>query len=131
MKEYYNQCISKVLDTNPNARFIICTNQYDSILSNYLKSFPNNISYKIQNAANTDIDTLYIMSRCIGGICSNSTLSYMGSVFQRTKESIYMPYPFAKFIDGFNDTNIKIDMYPKWAKVYDTLQNQFMERQDY
>ena len=63
------------------------------------------------------------MSSCCGSICSNSTLSYMGSFFQKNKykEHIYMPYPFVKFVNGFNDTNIPLNMYPEWCSVYNTI----------
>jgi len=126
LKEYYKICANKILVSNPNAKFIICTNQYDSSLSDYLECFPKEMSYTIQDSSDIDIDTLYIMASCCGGICANSTLSFMGSVFQKKKDNIYMPYPFVDFIYGFNETNIKTDMYPKWANIYDTKQNKFI-----
>jgi len=130
LKSYYNYCINKILQLNADATFVICTNQYDMSLQNYLNDFPKNIKYIIQDKSNNDMDTLYIMSSCCGAICSNSTLSYMGSLLQKNpkkKEHIYMPYPFVNFIDGFNRTNITTNMYPEWCSIYNTLNNRIIE----
>lgn len=130
LKEYYNFCINKILSINNKAKFYICTNQYDNILKEYLKGFPKNINYTIQSKTNNDMDTLYIMSSCCGAICSNSTLSIMGSVCQKTpknKDNIYMPYPFVKFINGFNESNVTLDLYPIWSSVYDTINNSIIQ----
>ena len=111
------------MQLNNDARFYICTNQYDKELTNYLDVFTKEADYSIQDKTNNDIDTLFIMSSCCGAICSNSTLSYMGSFFQKykRKEHIYMPYPYVKLVNGFNDTNVPLDMYPEWCSVYNTL----------
>ena len=124
LKNYYNYCINQILSFNSDAKFYICTNQYDEKLYNYINGFINNkTQYIIQDKTNNDIDTLFIMSSCCGSICSNSTLSYIGSFFQKDKhkEKNYMPYPFVKFVDGFNPTNIPLNMYPEWCSVYNTL----------
>lgn len=126
---YYNYCINQILYFNRAARFIICTNQYDSILVNYIKKLPANLKYIIQHEKNTDVDTLYIMSSCNGGICSNSTLSFMGSVLQKKRGSIYMPYPFVNLLDGFNNSNVTIDMYPEWSNVYNTITNSLVKKE--
>lgn len=130
LKSYYNYCINKILELNVDAKFIICTNQYDIYLQNYLKDFPKNMKFKIQDKSNNDMDTLYIMSSCCGAICSNSTLSFMGALFQKEpkkKEHIYMPYPFVNFIDGFNQSNVTREMYPEWCTIYNTLNNRVYE----
>jgi hypothetical protein len=119
LTKYYNYCIERILSLNPNAVFYICTNQYDMILRNIVNKFPP-MRYIIQDKTNNGLDTLYIMASCCGAICSNSTLSFMGALFQKNKkkEHIYMPYPFVKFIDGFNAENLPLDMYPDWCTVY-------------
>lgn len=123
LKNYYNYCIKQIIDLNNDAKFYICTNQYDKELTNYLDDFNTQPEYIIQDKTNNDIDTLFIMSSCCGAICSNSTLSYMGSFFQKNKrkEHIYMPYPYVNFVNGFNDTNIPLNMYPEWCNVYNTF----------
>ena len=87
------------------------------------------MKYKIQDRTHNDSDTLYIMSSCCGAICANSTLSFMGSVLQKTekkKENIYMPYPFVNFTDGFNPSNVTREMYPEWCTIYNTLNDKIM-----
>lgn len=125
LDNYYNDCIDKILESNPDAKFIICTNQYDSTLYKYLNNFKKGIRFILQNANATDIDTLYIMASCCGGICSNSTLSFMGSILQKTKTHIYMPYPFLDFVDGYNINNVTLDMYPHWSNVYNSITSTF------
>ena len=133
LKPYYNYCINQILKLNADATFIICTNQYDDKLQNYLKDFPENMKYEIQDSSHTDIDTLYIMSSCCGAICSNSTLSFMGALLQKTsslkiknKDNIYMPYPFVNFVDEFNPSNVSVDMYPEWCSIYNTLNSSIL-----
>ena len=69
------------------------------------------------------------MSSCKGGICSNSSLSFIGSYFQKDKEKdkncIFMPYPWVNFINGYTHDNI-IDIYPEWTQVYNTLNNEII-----
>ena len=129
LKKYYEHCINAIKHINPLARFYICTNQFDGTLQNYVKDFPKGNEYRVQAANNNDIDTLYIMSRCQGAICSNSTLSYMGAYFQKNKnkETIYMPYPFINYIKGFNQDNVSMEMYPEWCKVYDVIKNEVIK----
>ena len=152
LKNYYAYCINEIKRRNPQAKFYVCTNQFDAPLYNYLKDFPKSSEseYKIQAKSNNDIDTLYIMASCQGGICSNSTMSYMGAYFQKKKdftkdnnnnsnnsnnsnnnnykykEFMYMPYPFVNFVPGFGTSNVNKDMYPEWCSIYDTFINEIM-----
>jgi hypothetical protein len=63
------------------------------------------------------------MSKCTGGICSNSTLSWLGTNFQidKNKDKIFMPYPWLKS-DEFSKENMW-DIYPDWTTIYDTVNN--------
>jgi len=128
--EYYNYCINKILEQNSLAKFIICTNEYGINLSKYTNNFPKNTEYILQDETNDCLDTLYIMTQCCGGICSNSTLSWLGSYLQENKNinknNIFMPYPWVNFINGFNENNIK-DVYPDWTTIYDTRINTVMK----
>jgi hypothetical protein len=125
---YYNFCIERILQLNPNAIFYICTNQYDKVLLNITNQFPKAGKYIIQDRTNDGLDTLYIMASCCGAICSNSTLSFMGALFQKEKrkETIFMPYPFMNFVDGFNASNLPLSMYPEWCTVYNTLKGELI-----
>ena len=124
LNEYYTYCINKIKEQNNNARFIICTNEYGNNLDIYTNNFPKDIDYTIQDKIDDELDTLYIMSSCKGGICTNSSLSFIGSYLQKNKDKnyIYMPYPWVNFINGYNHNNT-IDIYPEWAQVYNTENN--------
>lgn len=129
LKPYYTHCINAIKASNPQAKFYICTNQFDVNMQNYLNDFPKGNEYRVQAVNNNDIDTLYIMSKCQGAICSNSTMSYMGAYFQKNKnkETIFMPYPFVNFINGFNNKNVNLKMYPEWCKVYNTIKSEVLQ----
>lgn len=146
---YYNYCINKIIEQNNLANFIICTNEYNTHFTDYINKFPqskntnntnnNIINYIIQDKNNDAPDTLYIMKSCKGGICSNSTLSWLGAYFQQFKNDetninndknyknklIFMPYPWVNFVNGFIQDNIK-DVYPEWTQIYDTINNKLI-----
>ena len=145
---YYNYCINKIIEQNSLAKFIICTNEYSNHLINYINKFPldknkNKINYIIQDKTNDALDTLYIMKSCKGGICSNSTLSWLGAYFQQLENNktninnnnnenennktklIFMPYPWVNFVNGFTQDNIK-NVYPEWSHIYDTINNKLI-----
>ena len=146
---YYNYCINKIIEQDPLAKFIICTNDYSNHFTDYINKFPqskntnntnnNIINYIIQDKNNDAPDTLYIMKSCKGGICSNSTLSWLGAYFQQFKNDetninndknyknklIFMPYPWVNFVNGFTHDNIK-DVYPEWTQIYDTINNKLI-----
>ena len=140
---YYNYCINKIIEQDPLAKFIICTNDYSIHFTDYINKFPqtkntnnNIINYIIQDKTNDALDTLYIMKSCKGGICTNSTLSWLGAYFQQlenknnikkhNKDYIFMPYPWVNFVNGFINDNIK-DVYPEWTQIYDTINNKCIE----
>ena len=140
--DYYNYCITKIKEQNVLAKFIICTNEHGKNLDKYINHFPKEIEYIIQDLNNNALDTLYIMSYCKGGISSNSTLSWMGLYFQKeiqkhkniqeqknenntSKDYMFLPFPWVKYIEGYNANNTK-DVYPKWAQIYDTVNNKLI-----
>jgi hypothetical protein len=125
--DYYNYIINKVTIEDNKAKFIICTNQYDNILKDILNKIKlNNVNYEIQDKTNDEFDTLYIMKSCKGAICSNSSLSWMGSYLQNNKSNIYMPYPWVNMINGFYHDDI-ICVYPEYAHIYDTEKKVFIK----
>ena len=138
--DYYNYCITKIREQDPLAQFIICTNEHGHNLDKYINNFPKEIKYIIQDLNNNALETLYIMSSCKGGISSNSTLSWMGLYFQKerlkykhiekkkhedNKKYMFMPYPWVKYIEGYNEYNTK-DIYPTWCQFYDTINNKII-----
>jgi len=135
LESYYLDCIARIKSYNPKAIFIVCTNEYSQHLQKYLKQIQKNADIKIQSNKDDELDTLFIMSQCQGGICSNSTLSWFGVYLQQSRinavspleasKYIYMPYPWVnKTFHGFTDENTS-DIYPEWASVYNTHTNAF------
>jgi len=135
LESYYVECISRIKKASPAALFIVCTNEYSKKLENYLKPIRQITDFTLQSNKDDELDTLYIMSQCRGGICANSTMSWFGCYFQQSRinsatdlearEHIYMPYPWVnKTCHGFTDENTS-DIYPPWATVYDTITSKF------
>jgi hypothetical protein len=106
LESYYKRCIAHILEQSPNARFLVCTND-KPYANKILQSLP--IHYTISEKVSA-YDTLVEMSNCCGGICANSSLSWLGAFFQRQPRGILcMP---SKWIHTTDNTD---DLYPVWA----------------
>jgi hypothetical protein len=128
---YYRDCIGRIKTTNPAAKFLICTNEYSRRLEHYLEQIRQITDFMVQSPTDDELDTLFIMSQCRGGICSNSTLSWLGCYFQSSQSQVdsaehrFMPYPWVnRTWHGFTDDNTR-DIYPVWASVYNTQTSKF------
>lgn len=95
-KKYLETSIKYILDRNPNAVFLICSNEKDKTKILQELDFgtrnknENNllsrIKYEFEIDINPDInplDTLKNMSMCAGGICMNSSFSWFGAYLSR------------------------------------------------
>ena len=106
LTQYYKNCLSSL---NSNIKYIIFSND-NNYANNYIKQF--NISYIISDKVNP-LETLVEMANCAGGICANSSFSWLGAFFQGNKRGkIFMP---SKWINN-QDCN---GIYPKWATIID------------
>lgn len=88
-KSYYVDCINKIQNYNSRCKFIICTNEYIDNLYNRHYLFLSNDKFMLQDKTNTELDTLYIMTNCLGGICGNSMVSLLGSYLLENKNMIF------------------------------------------
>ncbi len=100
--EYYDKCI-EMLPLKHNTSIIILTNDMD-----YVKTFKSlerltNVIYYEGN----ELESFDLMSKCIGGICANSTFSWWGSALNNYEfKDIMMPHKW------FTDDNFKYqDIY--------------------
>ena len=78
----------------PNAKFVILTNDIK-----YVKSKPFLNDYPIIDE--NEIDSLFLMSKCAGGICANSTFSWWGAYLNPTRQLIFP----SKWLNDSSDTS--------------------------
>lgn len=78
---YYTRAIAMF----PDAHFFLVTNDLNYAMS---KPFLRDISYTI--ISEPEIETLFLMSQCAGGICANSSFSWWGA-FLNPNRKIVMP----------------------------------------
>jgi len=104
--EYHKRCIADI-GTSANIKYIVFSN--DNVYAdNYMKQF--GIKYTISDKVNP-LETLIEMANCAGGICANSTFSWLGGFFQREpRGKIFMPSVWLKGRDCRG-------IYPTWATV--------------
>jgi hypothetical protein len=103
---YYRNCFNIL---GPHTKYIVFSND-NYYASNYMKQF--NIDYVLSDKTN-QLDILIEMANCEGGICANSTFSWMGAFFQnKTLGKRFMP---SVWMNGSNCNGI----YPNWATVID------------
>lgn len=78
---YYERAIAMF----PGAHFFVVTNDHDYAMK---RPFMANLNHTF--VMESEIDTLYFMSQCAGGICANSSFSWWGA-FLNPHRKIVMP----------------------------------------
>lgn len=93
-KNYYSTAIKEFPE---GTKFSVFTNDL-----NYAKSmeFLNHISYEF--ITESEIDSLYLMSQCKGGICANSSFSWWGAYLNPTRKLI-LPSKWFNTSEDFTD----------------------------
>jgi len=103
---YHMNCLRLL---GSNVKYLIFSDD-NKKAEEYIKKF--NINYKMSDKIDA-LETLIEMANCAGGICANSTFSWMGAFFQRQpRGKIFVP---KKWIN-FNPTGI----FPSWATRVDS-----------
>jgi hypothetical protein len=103
---YYSRCFSLL---NKNTKYIVFSND-NKYADTYIKQF--NIDYSISDKEDP-LDVLIEMANCAGGICANSSLSWLSGYFQKEpRGKIFMPSPWMNGIDYKG-------VYPSWATIID------------
>ena len=104
---YYANCISIL---GPNVKYIVFSND-NAYATEYLKKF--NIDYVLSDKID-QLEVLIEMANCEGGICANSSFSWLGAFFQnKTLGKRFMP---SIWLNGTDCTGV----YPIWATIVDT-----------
>ena len=100
---YHRACFS-LLDS---VRYLVFSND-NAYADTYMKQF--GIEYTISETTDP-LEALIEMANCAGGICANSTFSWLGAFFQRDKRGkVFMP---SVWLNG-RDCN---GIYPTWATI--------------
>jgi len=81
LDNYYTRAIAMF----PNTHFFLVTNDVNYATS---KPFLNDVQYTL--VTEPELETLYLMSQCAGGICANSSFSWWGA-FLNAHRKIVMP----------------------------------------
>jgi hypothetical protein len=101
---YYSNCINIL---GPNVKYLVFSND-NEYARKYLKDF--NIEYVLSDKTD-QLEVLVEMANCEGGICANSSFSWLGAFFQdKSVGKRFMPSVWA---NGSDCTGV----YPKWATV--------------
>ena len=118
LNNYYKFCINKILEKDNLSEFLIVSNNINEakqIINNNLSDIlkDKNIIYD-DNISR--LNSIYYMSKCIGGVCANSSFSWIGaySIENKNKDLIFMPYPWHN-----DNSRSKSDIYPEWATIVD------------
>jgi hypothetical protein len=104
--KYHRNCFNIL---GSNAKYIVFSD--DAIKAKeYIRKF--NINYRMSDKTDA-LDALIEMANCAGGICANSTFSWMGAFFQRQpRGKIFVPNRWViKNVNG---------IFPSWAVRVDS-----------
>ena len=115
LENYYETCLQKIRETDPQANIVLFSNEPGKIKSIYPKLIDNLYQHQFQFIAldeRDEVTTFYLMQRCHkGGICSNSTFGWWaGWLNQNENKRIFMP---AKWIN----MDIENDIYPDGIEI--------------
>jgi len=142
-KNYLKASINLILERNPNATFIILSNEKDKnkIINEIIQSAENNllsrITYEFEIDINPILDPLQSlknMAMCVGGICMNSSFSWFDAYLSRMICNIQYNTKYENAIQNaiqnaiftmpdkwFNENYISRDMYediyPQWNNL--------------
>ena len=82
---YYSNCFNLI---GPDISYIVFSND-NSYAENYMKQF--NVKYTLSDKTDA-LETLIEMTNCAGGICTNSSLSWLAGFFQGdTRGKVFFP----------------------------------------
>jgi hypothetical protein len=113
LKKYYSESIMQIMESDNNAKFLVFSNDNVNAKTFIETNIKVPFSYTFSEAL-SGYDTLLEMASCAGGICANSTLSWMGAYYQKSPRIlVFMPSPWLS--KGY------VDIYPEWATIIDSM----------
>ena len=111
--KYHKYCIDKINTVDSNAKYIVVSDDI-SKAKEYIET-----NFKLVNVlydeSNDRLTSLYYISKCNGGIGTNSSFSWFGaySIINKNKDMIFFPKPW------FKNFKKEVDIYPSWATIID------------
>lgn len=122
--DYYKSAILDFMGNTYSANFLVFTNDQATAKQYIEQELQIPLLYKFSNATRA-IDVIKEMSQCVGGICANSSLSWLGGYFQKKpRGKITMPGTWMK---GVSKSQMG-DFYPQWAQVVPVLNKRLGEK---
>lgn len=117
LSNYYVKCIKNIYEKDPNATFVVFSNQVHLINKIYpcIGMILNDLKSKaIIIGEPNELTSFYLMKRCNkGGICSNSSFSWWASWLNNNdNKQVYMP---SKWIN----IDVGNDIYTDYAIIVD------------
>lgn len=104
LKQYYSNCFFLL---HTSTKYIVFSDD-NLFAQHYMEQFK--VNYTLCNKEDP-VEALIEMANCAGGICANSTFSWLGGFFQgETRGQIFMPSTWIKYKDHGG-------IYPGWATV--------------
>ena len=102
IQKYYSNALSKI---PPNTTPLVFTDDIEGMKRFFV------LPYDICEETD-EIETLYLMSLCMGGICANSTFSYWGAYFAKQNNPEFIGYYPNSLGQGLPYPQ---DYYPPWS----------------
>ena len=87
LTEYYSKSIEAVKQQNPKITFLVFSDQPEKVNKDLGIVVPVTIGFW---------ESLWLMSKCSGGICANSSFSFCAALALSDKRSVYMPRQWKK-----------------------------------
>jgi len=114
LKNYYRDAILNIQTMQKDARFLVFSDEPEKA-EIFLKSLALPVlKYSVSDAKDS-LTVLKDMASCVGGICANSSLSWLGAFFQRPRGPILMPSLWMKGLLK----NQATELFPSWVTVID------------
>lgn len=114
LSHYYRKSITRIMREDRNAQFLVFSDEPEKA-RNFLDALPFEVPYSL-SAATSALDVLKGMASCHGGICANSSLSFLGAYFQhKPRGTIIMPSEWMKNIPQRQ----MMGWYPSWVTIID------------
>lgn len=109
--------VKVITQKNNKAKFLVMSDDIHLAKENISNFIQDDIPYEFYE--NKDIlNTLYMMSKCEGGICSNSTFSLWGGILNtNANKIIYIPKMWLPTVEG-NEKDIADAFKAPWLEYY-------------